>query len=92
MIPSEFEYLRAGSVKEALDLLSEKGPDAKILAGGHSLLPAMKLRFNSPATLIDISGVKELSYVKEDQGYLAIGAGTTHVDIAESALLEELMN
>ncbi len=51
MIPSEFDYYRAGSVKEAIDLLSEKGPDAKILSGGHSLLPAMKLRLNNPCSL-----------------------------------------
>ena len=89
MIPSDFQYHRAESLAEALELLAQKGPDAKILAGGHSLLPAMKLRFNSPATLIDISGVKELSYIKEDQGHLAIGAGTTHADIAESTLLAE---
>ena len=89
MIPSEFEYLRAGSVKEAIDLLSEKGPDVKILAGGHSLLPAMKLRLNSPSVLIDIGGLPDLSYIKEDDGYLAIGAGTTHAAIAESELIME---
>ena len=89
MIPSEFEYYRAGSVKEALDLLSEKGPDAKILAGGHSLLPAMKLRFNSPSVLIDIGSIPDLSYIREDEGQLAIGAGTTHGDLATSPLIQE---
>ncbi len=89
MIPSEFEYCRAGSVEEALDLLAQKGPDAKILAGGHSLLPAMKLRFNSPGAVIDISGIGELSFIKEEGSYLAIGAGTTHGDIAKSTLLLE---
>ncbi len=89
MIPSDFEYCRAGSVAEALDLLTQKGPEAKLMAGGHSLLPAMKLRFNSPGVIIDISGIKELSYIKEDQGMLAIGAGTTHADIANSSLLAE---
>ena len=89
MIPSEFEYLRAGSVKEAIDLLSEKGPDVKILAGGHSLLPAMKLRLNSPSALIDIGGLPDLSYIKEEDGHLAIGAGTTHAAIASSGLMME---
>ena len=87
MIPSEFEYYRAGSVKEAIDLLSEKGPDAKILAGGHSLLPAMKLRFNSPSVLIDIGNIPDLSYIREDEGQLAIGAGTTHGELAASQLI-----
>ncbi len=89
MIPSEFEYYRAGSVEEALNLLAQKGPDAKILAGGHSLLPAMKLRFNSPGAVIDISGIGELSFIKEEGNSLAIGAGTTHGDIAKSTLLSE---
>lgn len=87
MIPSEFEYYRAGSVKEALDLLSEKGPDAKILAGGHSLLPAMKLRFNNPAVLIDISSIPDLSYIREEGDNLVIGAGTTHGELAASSLV-----
>ena len=87
MIPSEFQYYRAGSVKEAIDLLSEKGPDAKILAGGHSLLPAMKLRFNNPAVLIDIGSIPDLSYIREEDGNLIIGAGTTHGELAASQLI-----
>ena len=87
MIPSAFQYYRAGSVQEALDLLSEKGPDAKLLAGGHSLLPAMKLRFNSPAAIIDIGGIPDLSYIKEDNDHIVIGAGTTHSEIAASDLV-----
>ncbi len=87
MIPSEFQYYRAGSVKEALDLLSEKGPDAKILAGGHSLLPAMKLRFNNPAVLIDISSIPDLCYIREEEGHLIVGAGTTHAELAASQLI-----
>ena len=89
MIPSEFEYYRAGSIKEALDLLSEKGPDAKILAGGHSLLPAMKLRFNNPSVLIDISSIPDLSYIREEGDSLVIGAGTTHGELAASSLVLE---
>ncbi len=87
MIPSEFEYYRAGSVDEALQLLNEKGPDAKILAGGHSLLPAMKLRFNNPGALIDIGGIPDLSYIREENGYLVIGACATHAQIATSSVL-----
>jgi len=87
MIPSEFQYYRAGSVKEAIDLLSEKGPDAKILAGGHSLLPAMKLRLNNPAVLIDIGSIPDLSYIREEDGNLIIGAGTTHGELAASQLI-----
>lgn len=91
MIPSEFDYYRAGSVKEAIDLLSEKGPDAKILAGGHSLLPAMKLRFNNPAVLIDIGGIPDLNYIREEDGHLIIGAGTTHGELAASSLIGDLI-
>lgn len=87
MIPSKFDYYRAGSVKEALSLLAEKGPDVKILAGGHSLLPAMKLRFNSPAVVIDIGGIQELRYIREENGQLLIGAGTTHAELAASDLI-----
>ena len=87
MIPSEFDYIRAGSVNEAIDLLSQKGPDAKVLAGGHSLLPAMKLRLNSPSALIDIGGIPDLAYIKEEDGHLAIGAGSTHAAIASSSLV-----
>lgn len=91
MIPSEFDYYRAGSVKEAIDLLSEKGPDAKILAGGHSLLPAMKLRFNNPAVLIDIGGIPDLNYIREEDGHLIMGAGTTHGELAASSLIGDLI-
>ena len=87
MIPSEFEYHRAGSVNEAIKLLAEKGPDAKLLAGGHSLLPAMRLRFDSPAVIIDTGHIPELSYVREQDGHIAIGAGTTHAELAASSLI-----
>ena len=89
MIPSEFDYIRAGSVKEAVDLLSQKGPEAKVLAGGHSLLPAMKLRLNSPSAIIDIGSIPDLAYIKEEDGNLAIGAGTTHAAIASSSLITD---
>ena len=67
MIPESFDYQRAGSVREALSLLKEHGDNAKILAGGHSLIPTMKLRLANPGTLIDIGGISELKYI-DDKG------------------------
>jgi carbon-monoxide dehydrogenase medium subunit len=84
MIPASFDYVRAGSVDEAIGLLGEHGDDAKLLAGGHSLLPLMKLRLAQPATLVDIGGLHELSYVKEEMGYVCVGALTRHHDLAMS--------
>ena len=83
MIPYPFTYHRAGSLADAQALL-QRSPDAKILAGGHTLIPAMKLRLANPAALIDISGVAELSYIREQDGRIAIGAATKHVDVATS--------
>jgi carbon-monoxide dehydrogenase medium subunit len=84
VIPASFDYVRAGSVDDAIGLLSEHGDDAKLLAGGHSLLPLMKLRLAQPALLIDIGSLRELSYVKEEKDYVAVGALTRHHDIATS--------
>jgi carbon-monoxide dehydrogenase medium subunit len=84
MIPAPFEYVRAGSVDEALAALAEHGEDAKLLAGGHSLLPLMKLRLATPAVLVDIARVPGLSYVHVDGGEVAIGAGTRHVELERS--------
>jgi len=89
MIPSAFNYQRAGSVDEALSLLQQHGADAKLLAGGHSLLPAMKLRLNMPGTLIDIGRIPELRYVREEGNTIAIGGGATHHDIARSKALQQ---
>ena len=89
MIPSEFEYYRAGSIKEALELLTDKGPDVKLLAGGHSLIPAMKLRFNSPATLVDIGHIPDISYIRQEEGHIHIGAGTTHGELASAQLIAD---
>ena len=86
MIPASFDYVRVGSADEAIGLLSEHGEDAKLLAGGHSLLPLMKLRLAQPALLVDIGPLRELSYVTEEKDYLAVGALTRHHDIATSAL------
>jgi carbon-monoxide dehydrogenase medium subunit len=87
VIPASFDYVRAGSADEAISLLGQHGDDAKLLAGGHSLLPLMKLRLATPAVLIDISRVGDLSYVREDGGTVAIGALTRHYDLQESELL-----
>ncbi len=84
MIPSKFDYIRANSVDEALSLLSQHGPDAKLLAGGHSLIPTMKLRLSSPSALIDISKIEELNFISDNGDSISIGAGTTHYQIASS--------
>jgi carbon-monoxide dehydrogenase medium subunit len=87
VIPPSFTYKRAASVEQALELAAEYGDDAKYLAGGHSLLPLMKLRFASPAVLIDLGRLAELSYIRDEGTYVAIGALTRHHDVATSDLL-----
>jgi len=86
MIPNNFEYHKADSVDDAITLMVKYGEDAKILAGGHSLLPAMKLRLNQPGVLIDIGKIQDLRYIKKDGDQLIIGAGATHHDLATSEL------
>src|SRR5881396_806634 len=88
MIPAQFDYLRPQSIDEATALLALHGPDAKVLAGGHSLVPAMKLRLAQPKTIIDLSRLSDLNYIREQNGKLAVGAMTTHFDIESSALLK----
>jgi carbon-monoxide dehydrogenase medium subunit len=85
MNPSEFAYQRAGSVEEAIALLQEHGDGAKLIAGGHSLLPIMKLRLAEPETLVDIGRIAELRGVRRADGEIAIGALTTHHQIATDA-------
>jgi carbon-monoxide dehydrogenase medium subunit len=87
VIPSSFSYQRAGSVEEALSLAAEHGDDAKFLAGGHSLLPLMKLRLAAPEVLIDLGGLHGLSYVNDEGPYIAIGALTRHHDVEHSDVL-----
>jgi aerobic carbon-monoxide dehydrogenase medium subunit len=85
MIPAAFNYQRASSVEDASKLLSQGGADAKILAGGHSLIPLMRLRLAQPSLLVDINGLeRELSYVRRDNGTLRVGALTRHYQIAGS--------
>jgi aerobic carbon-monoxide dehydrogenase medium subunit len=87
VIPSSFSYKRAGSAAEACDLAAEYGEDAKYLAGGHSLLPLMKLRLAAPEVLIDLGGLRELSYITDQGSHVAIGALTRHHDVEHSELL-----
>src|SRR5881398_2381811 len=89
MIPAQFDYVRANTLDEAVSLLAQN-EDAKILAGGHSLIPAMKLRLAMPQMLIDIGRIKDLSYVIEADEQICIGAMTTHYQIESSDLLKKI--
>lgn len=89
MIPPAFDYHAPRSIGEALSLLSSLGEDAKILAGGHSLLPMMKLRFAQPGALIDINRIPELRGIKEEGGKIRIGAMTTENELIASKLLQD---
>jgi len=89
MIPAAFDYVRAGSAEEAISLIGEHGDDAKFLAGGHSLLPLMKLRLAQPSVLIDIGRISDLSYIRDAGDHIAIGALTRHMDIETSSVLAE---
>ena len=89
MIPAAFEYVRAGSVDEAVAAMAEHGDEAKVLAGGHSLLPMMRLRLAVPEVLVDIGRIDELRGVREDGDHLAIGAATTHHDVVTNDLVRQ---
>lgn len=89
MFPASFGYVAAHSVEEALQLLTKHGEDAKLLAGGHSLIPAMKLRLASPRTLIDLGTVPGLRGVRIDGDAMSIGALTVHADVAASELVQK---
>ena len=89
MIPSAFEYERATSIDDALAKLAATGGAGKLIAGGHSLVPLMKLRLNEPTTIIDIARIPGLAGVREDDGVIEIGAGTVHHDVATSAVLRD---
>ena len=88
MIAEKFNYDAPTSIQDAIGLLHQYGEDAKILAGGHSLIPMMKLRFASPSHLIDINNIPGLSYIREDSGRLKIGALTREVDLEESDMIK----
>ena len=87
MIPASFEYHRPGSVDEVVSLLAELGEEGRVLAGGHSLIPMMKLRLAEPAHLIDLTGVEGLRSIAEVEGAIHIGAMTTQAEIIKSCLL-----
>ncbi len=87
MIPAPFEYTAPKTLEEALRIVERHGDEAKILAGGHSLLPLIKLRLAQPRYVVDIGGLRGMSYIREENGQIAIGALTTHADIESSTLL-----
>ena len=90
MIPAQFDYVAPSTFDEAVALLAEHKDEAKILAGGHSLIPAMKLRLAQPPLLVDIGRIKDLAYIREEDGFIHIGAMTTHAQLESSARLKEI--
>lgn len=89
-IPAPFDYVRASDIDNAIALLEQHGPDSHVVAGGHSLLPMMKLRMARPDCLIDINGLAELDFIRRDQDVLRIGALTRHTTLLESGLVASL--
>lgn len=89
MIPAAFEYAAPSSIAETISLLQDHGDEAKILAGGHSLLPLMKLRLAAPGILIDLGRVRDLAYIRDEDGHVAIGPMTTHYMLESSDLLRQ---
>jgi aerobic carbon-monoxide dehydrogenase medium subunit len=87
MIPPAFEYMRPNTIPEAIALLQQHGEDAKILSGGQSLIPMMKLRIARPAYLVDINRISGLSYIKEERGFLRIGGLTREAELESSPLV-----
>ena len=83
-VPAAFEYERATTLEGALESLREHGPGARVIAGGHSLLPMMKLRLANPDYLVDINDLAELSYIREEQGEIRIGAMVRHAELLRS--------
>ena len=87
MFPASFEYHRAASVKEALSMLQQYGEDGKLLAGGHSLIPLMKLRLAQPGHLVDIGGILELASIRDEGGRVVVGGLVTHHAVESSAVV-----
>ncbi|MGH9787569.1 MAG: FAD binding domain-containing protein [Candidatus Acidiferrales bacterium] len=87
MIPGSFDYFAPRTLAEAFDLLAEHGADAKLLAGGHSLLPLMKLRLAAPRVVVDLGRISDLSYLRDDGEEIALGAMVTHAEVEHSELL-----
>jgi carbon-monoxide dehydrogenase medium subunit len=89
VIPAQFDYVRAESAEEAISLIGQHGDEAKFIAGGHSLLPLMKLRLAQPTVLVDIGRLSDLSYIRDAGDHIAIGAMTRHMDVENSDVLKE---
>lgn len=89
MIPSPFDYVAASSVEEAVHALAQAGEDAKVLAGGQSLVPVLRLRLATPTTLVDLNKISELRGVREDGDAIVVGAMTTHHDVINNELIAE---
>ena len=89
MIPAQFDYVRAGSVDEAVATLRERGDDAKVMAGGQSLIPLMRLRLSYPEVVVDAGRVEEMRGVREDGDHLVIGAMTTHYEVIHNPLVKQ---
>src|SRR5688500_2308775 len=87
MIPAPFDYVRASSAEEAISLAGEHGEEAKFLAGGHSLLPLMKLRLAQPSVLVDVGRLRDLAGIRDGGDHVAVGALTRHHDVEHSDLL-----
>ena len=90
MIPAQFDYQVANTLEEAITILAKDPDGSKVLAGGHSLIPAMKLRLAQPQLLVDIARIKSLSYIREEGDRVLIGATTTHYEIQSSDLLKRI--
>ena len=88
MIPPSFDYVAPRNLDEAVDFLEKQGDDAKILAGGHSLIPLLRFRFANPKYLVDINHISGLDYIHESDGYLHIGSLTRYVDVETSQLIQ----
>jgi carbon-monoxide dehydrogenase medium subunit len=88
VIPPSFDYIAPHSISEAVELLGKHGDDAKVLAGGHSLIPLLRYRFVSPKLLVDITRVPDLEYIRESDGFLLIGSLTRYVDLETSELIQ----
>jgi len=89
VIPAQFEYFAPTSVEEALGLLAEHGDEAKVLAGGQSLLPVLRMRLNAPEVVVDLGRIEGLRGVREDGDAIVVGAMTRHADVATDALIEQ---
>lgn len=89
MIPAEFDYVRASSVEEAVSALAEHGDDAKVMAGGQSLIPLLRLRLAYPSVVVDVGRVAEMTGIREDGDHLVIGAMTTHHEVMRDPLVRE---